>query len=295
VLPLVPVSFWLAIAAGDYAGAEACRACHASTFQAQSATAHARALSPAKAGQPGEWAFGSGTQAITFVRRLNPEYYLEEGESWYRALDGYARTPGHTTTGGVRDRIFDPAATILRCFSCHSTGPLSISEDRRITPREQGVRCEACHGPAAAQSRDPARVRPRNPARLSADEINQLCGECHRMPMPDYDEISLRSPWNARHQPFLLAASKCFRESGRRLSCLTCHSPHQPLETKSEGYDAVCASCHATPRPRTAVAGRACVECHMPVVRPQAYLKFSNHRIAIYAASDPLAPVKRPQ
>ena len=34
---------------------------------------------------------GSGVQAITFVRRRDTEYYLEEGRSWYRALDGYAR------------------------------------------------------------------------------------------------------------------------------------------------------------------------------------------------------------
>ena len=42
----------------------------------------------------------------------------------------------------------------------------------------------------------------------------------------------LRNPWNARHQPLLLAASRCFRESKGRLSCLTCHSPHAPLEQK---------------------------------------------------------------
>lgn len=77
------------------------------------------ALSRSKPGQPGQWAFGSGAQAITFVRRLDPDYYLEEGRSWYRAVGGYARTPGHTGSGGVRDRIYDPSAMILRCFACH--------------------------------------------------------------------------------------------------------------------------------------------------------------------------------
>lgn len=231
-------------------------------------------------------------QAITFVRRLDPEYYLEEAQSWYRAISGYARTPGHTTSGGVRDRVFDPSATILRCFACHSTGPLTVSTERGIVPHELGVRCESCHGPGAAHAREPARVRPRNPARLTAGEINQLCGECHRMPAKERDETSLRDPWNSRHQPLMLAASKCFLQSNGRLSCLTCHRPHQPLETKSGAYDSVCAECHATSRHKSAVAGRACAGCHMPAVRPQPYLKFSNHRIGIYAPSDPLSPLR---
>ena len=66
------------------------------------------------------------------MRRLDPTYYLEEGETWYRAIDGYARTPGHRAAGGVRDRVFDPSATILRCFGCHSTGRLRVVEDRGI-------------------------------------------------------------------------------------------------------------------------------------------------------------------
>ena len=279
-------------APGDYAGAAACGSCHRAELQAQSGTAHARALAPAASGAPGRWAFGAGTQAITFVRRLDPTYYLEEGETWYRALDGYARTPGHRAAGGVRDRVFDPSATILRCFGCHSTGPLRVVEDRGIIPLELGVRCEACHGPAAAHVRDPDRVRPRNPARLTADAINRLCGECHRMPLVESDETSLRNPWNARHQPLLLAASRCFRESEGRLSCLTCHRPHEALETSASRYDAACSVCHTGPRHETEVTG-ACVGCHMPKVRPQDYLQFSNHRIGVYRASDPLTPVRR--
>jgi hypothetical protein len=293
MLPLL-LAFWPAAIASDYAGASACGGCHRVQFESQSATAHARALLPALTGGPGRWAFGAGAQAITYVRRLGPEYYLEEAESWYRAIDGYARTPGHTTANGVRDRIFDPAAAILRCFACHSTGPLRVVEARGIVPLETGVRCEACHGPAAAHVRDPAAVRPQNPGRMSADAINRLCGECHRMPMQQNDETSLRNPWNARHQPLLLAASRCFLESGGRLSCLTCHRPHVPLETNSGKYDAVCSGCHAGLEHRTAVSG-ACAGCHMPAVRPQQHLRFSNHRIGVYAASDPLAPVGRRQ
>jgi hypothetical protein len=275
----------------DYAGAEACRKCHLAQFAAQSSSAHAGALARAKAPQPGDWAFGAGSQAITFVSRLNAETYLEEGESWYRALKGYARTPGHLAAAGLRYRIFGPEAGILRCFACHSTGPLSLSEGEAIVPLELGVRCEACHGPAGAHVRDPERSHPKNPGKLTAGELNDFCGACHRMPAAAGETPDLRAAWNVRHQPLLLAASACFRASQGRLNCLTCHSPHAPLETKLAAYDAACAKCHSAPKHSKPVAGRACAECHMPAVRPQPNLTFANHRIAVYSGADPLSPV----
>jgi hypothetical protein len=292
LLPLLPLSLWLAAAgASDYAGAEACRACHAAEFRAQSSSSHARALAPARPPQPGDWAFGAGLQAITFVRRLDSEYYLEEAETWYRAIDRYSRTPGHQTSAGVRDRIFDPSAAILRCFACHSTGPLRISGSQAILPLELGIRCEVCHGPAAAHAREPARFHPLNPGRLTADELNRFCGDCHRMPAASGETPNLRDPWNARHQPLLLAASACFRESKGRLSCLTCHSPHAPLEQKLSAYDRACGQCHAHPRHKLSIAARACAECHMPAVQAQPHLVFANHRIAVYAPADPMSPI----
>src|SRR3954468_5365759 len=95
---------------GDYAGAEACRSCHATNFTSQSNTAHARSLAPSSAGQPGDWAFGAGLQAITFVTKIGPESYRENGLTWYRSLNGYGITPGQHDEKGVVFRTFDPAA-----------------------------------------------------------------------------------------------------------------------------------------------------------------------------------------
>ena len=225
------------------------------------------------------------------MKRADPENYIEMGQSWYRKIGGLALTPGHQNTRGVLYRIFDPSAAIMRCFSCHSTGPLTLASDNTIVPHELGVRCEACHGPAAAHAADPARFRMPDPRKITADDMNRLCGNCHRMPAAAGDATNLQNPWNARHQPLLLAVSRCFRESAGRLSCITCHSPHAPLEIRPVNYDAACKTCHAKPTHRVRLAGRTCIECHMPRVRPWPNLAFTNHRIAVYSAAQPMKPV----
>jgi hypothetical protein len=284
VLLAVPVLFAV-ISPADYAGAPACAKCHPTESAAQSRSAHAHSLARAKPPQPGDWAFGAGEQAITFVTREDAGHYREEGQTWYRRLNAYGPTPGAATPAGTQYRLFDPAAGILRCFACHSTGPVTLAPDEAVVPHELGVRCEACHGPSAAHAREPAKVRPLNPRTLSADGLNALCGHCHRMPAGAEETPDLRNPWNARHQPLLLAASACFKGSQGRLTCLTCHSAHAPLEHNPTSYDTACARCHKSPRHTQPVAGRACASCHMPGVKPLPGLVFANHRIGIYGAA----------
>jgi hypothetical protein len=291
LVTIAVLPFFLALAAPDYAGAEACAKCHAAEYKNQTTSSHAHALARSSARQPGEWAFGADSQAITFVSRLDAEHYREEGKSWYRKLQGYAATPGARTAEGTSYRIFDPSGAILRCFSCHSTGPLTLGADDSILPHELGVRCEACHGPSAAHVRAPAKFRPENPGKLSADKLNDFCGECHRMPLGSNETLDFRDAWNVRHQPPTLAASACFRQSQGKLSCLSCHSPHSEVERNLASYDATCKGCHAAPKHMHPVAARPCAACHMPRVQPTPNLSFANHRIAIYSPSDPLLPV----
>jgi hypothetical protein len=125
---------------GDYSGSEACRTCHPDEFARQSQSGHARALALAPPGSPGHWAFGAGTKATTYVSQVEQDQYIEHGLTYFAATKSMGLTPGHTNADGLRYRTFDPVASILRCFRCHSTGTLGTDTALSVQPAEFGVR-----------------------------------------------------------------------------------------------------------------------------------------------------------
>lgn len=300
---------WIAVAAiavvrpmaaqdAAYIGSSACRECHKAQFESQSKSQHARALRKALPTDPGrgakaQWAFGAGQKAITWVTQTGDDVIAEHGLTYYSATKALAVTPGHKTTADAVYRTFDPAATALLCFRCHSTGPIALTADFRVQPSEMGVRCEACHGPGRAHAASGGAAPMQNPKRLNAAQINAVCGSCHRQASDLDDDRDWSNPWNVRHEPSYLHRAACFRNSGGALSCLTCHDGHEPLQTAASAYDAKCASCHPKVAHTTAVTGRSCISCHMPQVAAGPNLKFTNHWIGIYDARGPrLIPSK---
>jgi hypothetical protein len=293
-IPILPL-FTFGVFA-QYVGSQRCQPCHADQFTAQAKSEHANALAPAKAGSPGEWAFGAGRKAITYVSHTDEETYVERAASYYASTKSMGVTPGHKPATDLEYPTFHPTTSAVRCFRCHSTGELTLSNGFAIQPAEYGIRCEACHGPGAAHvAADGGAATIRNPKRLNAVEMNAFCGTCHRKPPEAGVEGDWTDPWNVRHQPASLSQAACFRKSSGRLSCITCHDPHAPLVTSTKSYDQRCAGCHEDVRHRTVTAGSACVTCHMPEVQePAPELHFTNHWIGIYAKGDPLVPVSRP-
>ncbi len=281
---------------GQYAGSQSCQGCHPDQFAAQAKSEHAHALSPAPPGSPGEWAFGAGRKAITYVSHTNEEMYVERAASYYASTKSMGVTPGHQAGIDLEYPTFDPITSAVRCFRCHSTGDLTLASGFAIQPAQYGIRCEACHGPGAAHvAAGGGADTIRNPKRLNAVEMNGFCGTCHRKPPEAGVEGDWTDPWNARHQPASLSQAACFRKSEGRLSCLTCHDPHAPLVTSAKAYDQRCADCHQQVRHRTATAGTACVTCHMPQVQePAPEIQFTNHWIGIYGKGNSLVPVSRP-
>ncbi|MDQ6664217.1 MAG: cytochrome c family protein [Acidobacteriota bacterium] len=256
---------------------------------------------------PLEWAFGAGRQAITFVTRVNKDWYVEHYGSFYPALRAYAATPGQSAiqptslpeAAGVIYKIKDPATGIAGCFECHSTGPVWFDPDGEVHLTEPGVHCESCHGPGEAHVKSPTRHRPEDPGKFSAVRLNDFCGKCHRPPAAKGVTIDWNYAWNVRHQPVYLSESPCFKKSGGALSCLTCHDAHESAGKKPVAYyNAKCSVCHAEGnRPPNRVCLKRqpanCIDCHMPLVSPQPPLRFTNHWIGIYAAGAKLKPVSR--
>jgi hypothetical protein len=211
----------LIAAESKFAGSNACKSCHPVQYRTQSATGHAHALSRATASLlpdkslrrspayefqftreaharvsdakdmmdiPIEWAFGAGDQAVTFVSRIDRDWYLEHYFTFYRATGTLAATPGQHSivpkslpeAAGLVYKALDREEGIVRCFECHSTGPVDTAGSA-VLPAEPGVHCEACHGPGAEHARD-GRAAMMNPRRLSAAALNDFCGKCHRPP-----------------------------------------------------------------------------------------------------------------
>jgi len=274
-------------AGSEYAGSAACAGCHTAQFQSQSKTGHAHALRRAQPTDPGQgghaqWAFGAGAKATTWVSQTGEETIAEHGLTYYAATKLLGLTPGHTTSADAVYRTFDPVGTALRCFRCHSTGPVTLAANFNVQPSEPGVHCEACHGPGRAHAGSGGRTPIQNPARFTAAQINVLCGACHRQASDLDDDTDWTNAWNVRHEPAYLHRAACFRNSNGALSCVTCHDPHQPLKTTAASYDAKCLSCHPKAAHSVAIASRSCVGCHMPQVATSANLKFTNHWIGIY-------------
>lgn len=324
-------------------GASACAGCHPAEFATQSASAHAHALArPAnhslvrsfpfgkeftrsqyrfrldQSGSritvhtegggdaldlPADWAFGAGRQAVTFLGRLGPDWYLEHFFSWYSETGSLEPTPGQfglrsqslNEAVGIRYPSIDPVIGAIKCMECHSTGTPLVSAFNEITPAEAGVRCERCHGPgslhiaaAARGDKSAARAAVSNPSRLSSKALNQFCGACHRAPEGSL-EINWYKPWSVRYQPIYLARSECFLRSQGKLSCLTCHNPHENAKNDAPYYDARCVMCHDAAK-HPAKENGTCIGCHMPRVNAQLHLNFTNHWIGIYDKSNPLMP-----
>jgi hypothetical protein len=195
--------------------------------------------------------------------------------------------------------------------------------------QELAIGCENCHGPGGAHSRDPKRrgliV---NPAKLAPRLAENVCMACHQrgdarvlQPGKTYQDFRpgqwlietvaiLKVPPSSEEQReqdllehnFAMQASRCFRESGGKLSCTTCHDPHeQPRAPEASTYfRSKCLSCHTEQSCKLALTVRRqqnppddCIACHMPKrsIAVISHSALTNHRIPA-RPNQPLPPWK---
>ena len=139
-----------------------------------------------------------------------------------------------------------------QCLGCHTTTGKVAGES--IVDLRANVGCENCHGPGkshiqAAERRQDDLAILFGKGRNSAEEQIQMCGMCHRHPERlDPSEIRPDNRRLPRFQPVGLLQSACYKKSGGRLSCTTCHDPHEHAPRERDQYDARCLNCHAEGR-----------------------------------------------
>lgn len=253
------------------------------------------------------WIFGAGVRGQTYILEKNGLFY-ESQVSTFATLRGMDVTPGHTQieAGDLKKALGEHLSTFTatRCFACHTTYSSTDSKFdlSHVIP---GVRCEGCHGPAVnhikairAAKIDEASKAILNPARLGPVDSVDFCGACHRTSMDVVVSAEAYSPINVRFQPYRLEKSRCWGTQGdRRLTCIACHNPHEPLVQSASFYDQRCLSCHSSrgsepagPGPPHAVCPKAtanCTSCHMPKYDvPEMHAKFTDHFIRVVRAGE---------
>jgi predicted CXXCH cytochrome family protein len=264
------------------------------------------------------WAFGTGRVGQSYLFKREDGHFYEARVTYFDTLHSLDFTPSRALAApvDVEQAMYRPvdAAEIGRCFSCHSTAAVAGDrlDESKLIP---GVTCEACHGPGAkhvataeaanvAGAPETARGTIFNAAQLSPGDSVDFCGACHGT-FWDVRLSGAKGVSTVKSQPYRLVESKCWGKGEARLTCTSCHNPHESVRRDAAAYDTVCLACHVTQiahqstdksteqtvEPRGAscsVGTKDCVSCHMPKVNvPEMHYKFTDHRIRIARTGDP--------
>ncbi|MEO7142881.1 MAG: cytochrome c3 family protein [Bryobacteraceae bacterium] len=246
------------------------------------------------------------------------DFLVEAPLSYYAKANLWGLSPGFETADYGFNRPIHEA-----CIRCHCGKPNAVAGRNGLYEKEpfqeMAIGCENCHGPGGAHVRartHGVRIAGRditivNPRRLPPRLAEDICMMCHqggdtrvlqpgkqyadfRPGNPLYKTLAIlkvapreRSAGDAdlleHHAAMKL--SKCFRASGGKLSCLTCHDPH----TAPAGEEAVayyrqrCFQCHTEASCQVPFRQRGgnCIGCHMPkrAIAEISHSALTNHRI----------------
>lgn len=226
---------------------------------------------------PLDFAFGSGVMGVSYVSMLEGRNVVEMKMSYFPAEHRWRVTPGQTMGNEAAAGNLGNLAQSRRCLGCHI---IAMSKNTSVPrPEFYGVGCESCHGPGrehiAAVKNGSKDIQMADLKHLGATETNTLCGKCHRTAE---DVVGTpRESMTFRFQPYGLMKSRCFLESGDRLSCQNCHDAHANVAKDVTVYERACLTCHGGSQIGPSAAATqghgkvcpvnpttGCIPCHMP-------------------------------
>lgn len=264
-------------------------------------------------------ALGSGNHAISYLHRDRSGTLWQLPLSWYSADGGYwAMSPGYDR----RDHFDFRREVSDSCLFCHTAYP-QTSGSRDL----HAIDCQRCHGPGARHAATPARSNIINPTRLEVGRALDVCLQCHleteSRAFPDSMLRLGRTVFSFRpgekltdfkvffdlpkgpvrdtrfeinSAGYRILDSPCYKNSGGRLSCTTCHNPHGPARGAEavENVRRACLGCHESAHAEREQSGRDCASCHMPKRRTTdaVHVVMTDHRIGRPPiGGDPLARI----
>lgn len=272
------------------------------------------------------YVIGAGMNGFTYVIRRG-NYLFEAPLSFYTRTESWGLSPGYKHSDYGFNRPIHTA-----CIACHSGLPQPVPQRNglfRNPPfRQMAVGCEDCHGPGElhvkamlAGKLPSGKIDPNivNPANLPGWMADNVCMRCHQggdarvllpekhyedfrpgMPLentvaifalPFKPQLPPQSPLLQHYE--LMIMSKCYRASGGKLHCITCHNPHvQPSASEAPAYyRKKCFLCHTDKSCSLPIKTRLrqhppddCIACHMPKEKVLfvSHSALTNHRIIAY-------------
>lgn len=238
--------------------------------------------------------FGSGNQTRSYLFKTN-DYLFEIPITWYRKKQIWELSPGYEN--GNNSRFERPI--MAECMQCHNSGYEAKSWSlNRYSGYGHALSCGTCHSDIDKHLRE---LKDSSSTAQSIVKLGKIplqaqfdvCRQCHlegtkvrkkKAKPGDYEPGKLLSdyyevfiPTRGETSDFGFAShaerlqqSACFKNSGVKLTCITCHDPHGQKDESLDFYNSKCKNCHQNGHEKLCsktanmVSGN-CVSCHMPV------------------------------
>jgi Tetratricopeptide repeat len=273
------------------------------------------------------YVMGAGAAGYSYLVHEG-NYLFQAPLSYYTGPKSWELSPGYETG----DYGFSRPIRAM-CITCHSGRAQPVPQRNGLYKDppflQMSIGCENCHGPGELHVKSVmAGSLPKgkvdrtivNPADLPGWLADNICMSCHQggdervlqagknftdfRPGTPLDETyaifalpfsKQRPPESPLLQHFeLMVMSKCYRATGGKLHCITCHDAHrQPSAAQAPAYyRQKCLMCHTVKSCSLPLKTRLqqhpadnCIGCHMPKEKLHlvSHAALTDHRIIAYA------------